>query len=76
STGEKEAVERRDNDPKRYGGKGVQHAVANVQGEIAQALLGQELADQADLDHRLIALDGTDNKSRLGANAILGVSMA
>ena len=76
STGEKEAVELRDNDPKRYGGKGVQHAVAGVQGEIAQALLGQNLADQADLDHRLIELDGTPNKSRLGANAILGVSMA
>jgi len=76
STGEKEAVELRDNDPMRYGGKGVLHAVANVEGEIAKALLGQELADQADLDHRLIALDGTPNKSRLGANAILAVSMA
>ena len=76
STGEKEAVELRDNDPMRYGGRGVQHAVANVQGEIAKALLDYELADQADLDHCLVALDGTPNKSRLGANALLAVSMA
>ena len=76
STGRNEALERRDGDKKRFGGKGVLGAAAAVEGEIAQQLLGLELPLQADLDHRLIALDGTPNKGRLGANAILGVSMA
>ncbi len=76
STGAHEAVELRDGDPERYGGKGVLHAVANVNGEIAAALAGVEADDQEAVDRRLIELDGTPNKSRLGANAILGVSMA
>ena len=76
STGEREAAELRDGDPKRYGGKGVLRAVANVRGEIAAALAGMDAADQRAIDERMIALDGTANKSRLGANAILGVSMA
>jgi enolase len=75
STGEREALELRDADKSRYGGKGVRHAVANVNGEIAKALGGREL-DQRGLDTALIALDGTPTKSRLGANALLGVSMA
>jgi enolase len=76
STGSREAVELRDDDKSRYGGKGVQHAVANVNGTIAQALKGFDAADQKGLDARLIALDGTPNKGKLGANALLGVSMA
>jgi enolase len=76
STGQREAAELRDGDPKRYGGKGVRQAVGNITGEINDALVGHDVADQASLDQRLIALDGTPNKSRLGANAILGVSMA
>jgi enolase len=76
STGTHEAVELRDRDPHRYGGKGVLQAVANVRGEIARALAGQDPMDQRAIDERLIALDGTANKSRLGANAILGVSLA
>jgi enolase len=76
STGTKEAVELRDGDRTRYLGKGVSHAVANVNGPIAQALAGFDANDQAGLDRRLIDLDGTDNKGRLGANALLGVSMA
>ena len=76
STGTREAVELRDADPARYLGKGVTKAVANVSGEIRDALLGREFADQRDLDRCLIDLDGTDNKSRLGANAILAVSLA
>jgi enolase len=76
STGAHEAVELRDGDPGRYGGKGVLQAVANVNGEIAGALRGTEAADQEAVDRRLIDLDGTPNKARLGANAILGVSMA
>ena len=76
STGTKEAVELRDGDKTRYLGKGVQKAVANVNGAIAQALAGFDAADQVGLDKRLIDLDGTDNKGRLGANALLGVSMA
>ena len=76
STGTKEAVELRDGDKTRYLGKGVQKAVANVNTGIAQALTGFDAADQAGLDKRLIDLDGTDNKGRLGANALLGVSMA
>jgi enolase len=76
STGAHEAVELRDGDPARYGGKGVLNAVANVNGEIAEALRGTEAGEQEAVDRRLIDLDGTPNKSRLGANAILGVSMA
>jgi len=76
STGVHEAVELRDGDPKRYGGKGVQKAVTNVLGEIAERLLNFDVLDQKGLDAALIELDGTPNKSRLGANAILGVSLA
>jgi enolase len=76
STGVHEAVELRDGDPARYGGKGVLTAVANVEGEIAEAVAGLDVLDQAALDRTLVDLDGTPNKSRLGANAILGVSLA
>ncbi|MDT8438774.1 MAG: phosphopyruvate hydratase [Wenzhouxiangellaceae bacterium] len=76
STGEREAVELRDGDAGRYLGKGVLNAVAHVNGEIAQALAGVDAADQQGLDRRLIELDGSENKSRLGANALLGVSLA
>ena len=76
STGSKEAVELRDGDKSRYMGKGVKKAVANVNTTIADALKGFDAADQKGLDHKLINLDGTDNKGRLGANALLGVSMA
>jgi enolase len=76
STGTKEAVELRDGDKTRYLGKGVQKAVGNVNGTIAQTLTGFDAADQAGLDKRLIDLDGTENKGRLGANALLSVSMA
>lgn len=76
STGSHEAHELRDGDAKRYRGKGVIKAVEHVTGEIADALVGATLTDQAALDTRLIELDGTPNKSRLGANAILGVSLA
>ncbi|HEX5306923.1 MAG TPA: phosphopyruvate hydratase [Dyella sp.] len=76
STGSREAVELRDGDKARYGGKGVKNAVANVNGVIADALKGFDAADQTGLDAKLIALDGTPNKGRLGANALLGVSMA
>jgi enolase len=76
STGVHEAVELRDGDPKRYGGKGVLKAVANVEGEIARRLRDFDVFDQVALDEALIELDGTPNKSRLGANAILGVSLA
>ncbi len=75
STGTREALELRDGD-KPYGGKGVLKAVANVNGEITKAVVGLDPADQRGLDDKLIALDGTDGKRRLGANAILGVSMA
>ncbi len=75
STGAHEAVELRDGGD-AYGGKGVQHAVANVNGELAQAVVGLDAADQRALDERMCELDGTPNKSRLGANAILGVSLA
>ena len=75
STGEHEAVELRDGD-EPFGGKGVLRAVEHVDGEIARAVGGREAADQAGLDRALIELDGTDTKSRLGANAILGVSLA
>ena len=76
STGALEAVELRDADEYRYHGKGVLGAVANVNGEIARALVGREAADQAGIDGALIALDGTHNKARLGANALLAVSLA
>ncbi len=76
STGSKEAVELRDGDKTRYLGKGVKKAVANVNTTIADALKGFDAADQKGLDSRLINLDGTDNKGRLGANALLGVSLA
>jgi enolase len=76
STGEHEAVELRDNYPQRYLGKGVQKAVENVNGEIAEALANLDASDQCALDRRMIELDGTENKGRLGANAILAVSMA
>jgi len=76
STGIHESVELRDKDPKRFGGKGVLTAVANVNRIIAPALAGKDASDQALIDRTLIALDGTPNKGRLGANAILGVSMA
>ena len=76
STGEHEAVELRDGDDARYKGKGVLKAVENVEGEIAQALGGMDASQQRDIDLRMLDLDGTENKSRLGANAILAVSMA
>ena len=76
STGEREALELRDGDTARYGGKGVRKAVANINGEIAKTLVGREFASQRTVDDALIALDGTPTKSRLGANALLGVSMA
>ena len=76
STGAHEAVELRDGDKARWGGKGVEKAVRNVNGPIAEEIVGREAEDQADLDAALIALDGTENKGRLGANAILGVSLA
>jgi enolase len=76
STGKREALEMRDRRFKRYGGKGVTAAVKNVMTKIAPAIEGMDAADQATLDQRMIKLDGTPNKSKLGANAILGVSMA
>jgi enolase len=76
STGAHEAVELRDGDDSAYGGKGVLHAVANVDGPIAEALIGESVLYQAAIDQTLLALDGTPNKSALGANAILGVSLA
>ena len=76
STGAHEAVERRDGDKRRFGGKGVLQAVAAVNGEIASALSGTSVDDQRAIDEQLIALDGTPNKGRLGANALLGVSLA
>ena len=76
STGEHEALELRDGDPHRYFGKGVLKAVANVNDTIASALIGMDASDQSAIDRRMILLDGTENKSRLGANAILAVSLA
>jgi enolase len=76
STGAYEAVEKRDGDKSRYKGKGVLEAVAAVNGEIAEAILGYDATEQIDIDMAMIELDGTPNKGRLGANAILGVSMA
>jgi len=76
STGEYEAVELRDGNANRYGGKGVLNAVANVNDKIAPLVIGMDAKEQAKIDRAMIALDGTENKSNLGANAILGVSMA
>ena len=76
STGSREALELRDADPARYKGKGVSKAVENVNGEIAEAVVGLDALRQVQVDNALIDLDGTDNKSRLGANAMLGVSLA
>ncbi|MDR0892665.1 MAG: phosphopyruvate hydratase, partial [Mediterranea sp.] len=76
STGENEALELRDGDKKRYGGKGVQNAVANVNNVIAPKLIGMSSLNQRAIDHAMLALDGTPTKSNLGANAILGVSLA
>jgi len=76
STGAHEAVELRDGDKGRWGGKGVEKAVQSVNGEIADALIGHDAEDQGEIDASMIALDGTENKGRLGANAILGVSLA
>src|SRR5438445_13766973 len=76
STGEHEALELRDGDKSKYLGKGVLKAVANANNEIAKSVASLDAADQRALDHKMIALDGTPTKSRLGANAILAVSMA
>ena len=76
STGAHEAIELRDGDPRRFGGKGVRNAIANVVGEIAEAVEGMDVLGQAEIDQTMIELDGTANKGRLGANAILGVSLA
>ena len=76
STGSREALELRDGDKARYGGKGVLKAVANIRGELRSALMGMEVGDQVAIDQKMIALDGTENKERLGANALLGVSLA
>ena len=76
STGEHEALEMRDGDKKRYLGKGVANAVANVNGVIAESLFGWDASDQKGIDSEMLAMDGTANKSKLGANAILGVSLA
>ena len=76
STGSREALELRDGDKARYGGKGVLKACANVNGELKDAVTGMDASEQEAIDRKMIDLDGTDNKGRLGANAILGVSMA
>src|SRR3972149_4139447 len=76
STGEHEALELRDGDKKRFLGKGVTKAVANVNGPISDELFGMDASDQRGIDFAMLALDGTPNKSKLGANAILGVSLA
>ena len=76
STGEREALELRDNDNSRFGGKGVLKAVKNVNERIKPAVVGMDVFDQKDIDYAMIKLDGTKTKSKLGANAILGVSMA
>src|SRR6478752_7261670 len=75
STGTREAVELRDGDKKRYLGKGVLKAVGHVSNELKAAVLGLQAADQRAIDQKMIALDGTDNKGRLGANALLAVSL-
>ena len=76
STGENEAIELRDGDPKRYFGKGVLKAVSNVNDVIAPKLIGMNILEQTEIDRMMIDLDGTPNKSHLGANAILAVSLA
>src|SRR5947208_3758564 len=76
STGSREAIELRDGDAKRYGGKGVQRAVANVNTEIYEAIIGLDAVEQRFIDNTLIELDGTENKSRIGANAMLAVSLS
>jgi enolase len=76
STGSNEAVELRDNDPKRFGGKGVLEAVANVNDEIAEVVVGLDAMDQVGIDNLMLEVDGTETKARLGANATLGVSLA
>src|SRR3954463_3401630 len=76
STGSREAIELRDGEARRYGGKGVLKAVENVNTEISEAIVGLDASEQTFIDKTLIELDGSDNKSRLGANAILAVSMA
>jgi enolase len=76
STGSREALELRDGDKSRYGGKGVLKAVENVNGELREAVAGMEVTEQAAIDRAMLELDGTDNKGRLGANALLGVSLA
>lgn len=76
STGSREALELRDGDKSRYLGKGVLKAVGHVNGELRDAVLGMEVTEQAAVDHRMLELDGTDSKGRLGANALLGVSLA
>jgi enolase len=76
STGQHEAIELRDKDPRRFGGKGVEKAVANVNDVVAEEIIGLDALNQIEVDRLMIALDGTKNKSRLGANAILGVSLA
>ena len=76
STGIYEAIELRDNDKSRFGGKGVTKAVNNVNNIIAPELIGEDASNQYNIDKLMLELDGTDNKSRLGANAILGVSLA
>jgi len=76
STGEREAVELRDGDKSRYLGKGVLNAVAAVSGELRDAIVGMDASEQTAIDQKMIALDGTETKSRLGANALLAISMA
>ncbi|MBI2439693.1 MAG: phosphopyruvate hydratase [Candidatus Moranbacteria bacterium] len=76
STGAFEAVELRDGDPNRFGGLGVENAIAHVNGELAEAVKGMDAFEQEALDEKMIALDGTENKERLGANALLGISLA
>ncbi|MCG7964754.1 MAG: phosphopyruvate hydratase, partial [Candidatus Thiodiazotropha taylori] len=76
STGSREALELRDGDKSRYLGKGVLQAVANINGPIKEALMGMEVTEQAALDQCMLDLDGTENKAKLGANALLGVSLA
>ncbi len=76
STGEHEAIELRDHDPKRYGGKGVLKAISHVQGPLQKCLKGKSIFNQQEIDAAMIALDGTENKSHLGANALLGISLA
>jgi enolase len=76
STGSREALELRDGDKSRYGGKGVLKAAGNINGELREAVAGMEVTEQGAIDRRMLELDGTENKSRLGANALLGVSLA